>query len=43
MSKVREVITAPKGEAFIVLADQNQLKVSRTYGAALRARLPKTA
>ncbi len=41
MSKVQEIISAPKGEAFVVIADQNRLKVSRSYGAALRDRLSK--
>ncbi len=39
MDKVREVITAPKGEAFVIISDKSRLKVSRTYGPAIRARL----
>lgn len=42
MSKVREIITAPKGEAFVIISDQSRLKVSRSYGADLRARVSKT-
>jgi len=39
MDKIIEVIMAPKGEAFVVISDQTRLKVSRSYGAELRARL----
>ena len=40
MNKVEEIIPGQKGEAIIVMADQSRLKVSRSYGAALRAKLP---
>lgn len=39
MDKVQEVIMAAKGEAFVVISDKSRLKVSRTYGPELRARL----
>ena len=40
MNRVQEIIPGQKGEALILMADGNKLKVSRSYGAALRARLP---
>lgn len=38
MNKVLEVISGQKGEALIVMSDQSRLRVSRSYGAILRAR-----
>jgi len=37
--RVSEIISAKKGEAIIVMMAGQRLKVSRSYGAALRARL----
>lgn len=37
LDKVQEIIPAPKGEAIIVTKTKQHLKVSRSYGAALRA------
>lgn len=43
MRKIKEIITAPKGEAFVILSDKSRLKVSRTYGAIMRGKLSKTS
>lgn len=39
LNHVREIISAQKGEAVVVMKAGERLKVSRTYGAALRAKL----
>lgn len=39
LNHVHEIISAQKGEAIIVMKAGDRLKVSRTYGAALRAKL----
>jgi len=39
---VSEMITQKKGEAILVMSDDRRLKVSRTYGSALRDRLKGT-
>ena len=39
---VSEMIAQKKGEAILVMSDNHRLKVSRTYGSALRERLKKT-
>ena len=38
---VSEMIAQKKGEAILVMSDNHRLKVSRTYGSALRERLKK--
>ena len=39
---VSEMLAQKKGEAILVMSDDQRLKVSRTYGAALRERLKTT-
>jgi len=39
LNHVREIISAKKGEAIVVMKAGERLKVSRTYGSALRAKL----
>ncbi len=38
MSRVKEIIPAQKGEAFAIMSDGKQLKVSRSYSADFKAR-----
>jgi len=39
LNKVSEIISAQKGEAIVIMKTGQRLKVSRSYGAALRAKL----
>jgi len=39
LDRVSEIISAQKGEAILVMQDGQRLKVSRSYGSALRAKL----
>ena len=39
INQVSEMITQKKGEAILIMSDNNHLKVSRTYGSELRERL----
>ena len=39
LNKVNEIISAQKGEAVVIMKAGQRLKVSRSYGPALRAKL----
>ena len=39
LDKVKEIRSVQKGEAIVIMNTGQQLKVSRSYGAALRAKL----